>query len=151
MDDYIVSSMGTLCTTYKMEIGPYKVTRKNNDKQPQRFSKRDQDKRPKTRRDEELQISGISNEGPKPEILSRIAQTTAALSRLKPIWRDKSWALTAELERRTHALEMRCYRKLLNITYKDHATNGEVHSKIHGAIGKHGDHLSVMQTHKPRW
>ena len=30
----------------------------------------------------------ISNEESKPEILSRITQTTAALSRLKIIWRD---------------------------------------------------------------
>ena len=35
----------------------------------------------------------ISNEGSKPEILSRIAQTTAALSRLKIIWRDKNISL----------------------------------------------------------
>ena len=72
----------------------------------------------------------ISNEGSKPEILSRIAQTTAALSRLKIIWRDKnislasnvnlvrtlilstflygckSWILTAEIERRTQALDL---------------------------------------------
>ena len=34
--------------------------------------------------------SDIFNEGSKPEILSRIAQTTAGLSRLKPIWRDKN-------------------------------------------------------------
>ena len=70
----------------------------------------------------------ISNERSKPEILSRIAQTTAALSRLKIIWRDKStslsskklvrtlilstflyacetWTLTAENERRIQALE----------------------------------------------
>ena len=78
----------------------------------------------------------ISNEGSKPEILSRIAQTTVALSRLKIIWRDKnillaskvklmrmlilstflyaceSWTFTAEIERRIQALEMRCYRRL---------------------------------------
>ena len=30
--------------------------------------------------------SGITDEGSKPEILSRIAQTTAALTRLKPVW-----------------------------------------------------------------
>ena len=30
--------------------------------------------------------SVITDEGPKPEILSRIAQTTAALTRLKPVW-----------------------------------------------------------------
>ena len=32
----------------------------------------------------------ISHEDSKPEILSRIAQTTAALTRLKPVWIDKS-------------------------------------------------------------
>ena len=34
--------------------------------------------------------SVISDEGSKPEILSRIAQTTAALTRLKPGWNDRS-------------------------------------------------------------
>ena len=34
--------------------------------------------------------SVITNEGSKPEILSRIAQTTAALTRLKPVWNDMS-------------------------------------------------------------
>ena len=37
----------------------------------------------------------ISNEGSKPEILSRIAQTTATLSRLKIIWRDKNILLAS--------------------------------------------------------
>ena len=32
----------------------------------------------------------ITDEGSKPEILSRIAQATAALTRLKPVWTDKS-------------------------------------------------------------
>ena len=32
--------------------------------------------------------SVIIDEGSKPEILSRIAQTTAALTRLKPVWND---------------------------------------------------------------
>ena len=34
--------------------------------------------------------SVITDEGSKPEILSRIAQTIAALTRLKPVWIDKS-------------------------------------------------------------
>ena len=34
-----------------------------------------------------------------------------------------SWTLTAELEKRTQAFEMRCYRRLLNISYKDHVAN----------------------------
>ena len=33
--------------------------------------------------------SVIIDEGSKPEILSRIAQTTAALTRLKPVWNDR--------------------------------------------------------------
>ena len=34
--------------------------------------------------------SVITDEGPKPEILSRIAETTAALTRLEPGWDDRS-------------------------------------------------------------
>ena len=34
--------------------------------------------------------SVITDEGSKPQILSRIAQTTAALTRLKPVWNDRS-------------------------------------------------------------
>ena len=77
--------------------------------------------------------SVITDEGSKPEILSRIAQTTTALTRLKPVWIDKSmslsskirlmrslvtsiflygfesWTLTAELQRRIQAMEMQWY------------------------------------------
>ena len=84
--------------------------------------------------------SVITDEGPKLEILSTIAQTTAALTRLKPVWNDRSislsskirlmwslvtsiflcacesWTLTAELQRRIQAIEMRCYRKILHIS-----------------------------------
>ena len=38
----------------------------------------------------------------------------------------ESWTLTAELEKKTQAFGMRCYRRLLNISYKDHVTNEEV-------------------------
>ena len=34
-----------------------------------------------------------TDEGSKPEILSRIAQATAALTRLKPVWNDGSISL----------------------------------------------------------
>ena len=40
--------------------------------------------------------SFITDEGSKPEILSRIAQTTAALTRLKPVWIDKSISLSSK-------------------------------------------------------
>ena len=85
--------------------------------------------------------SVITDEGSKPEILSRIAQTTAALTRLKPVWKIRlmrslvtsiylyaceSWTLTAELQRRIQAMEMRYYSKILRISYKDQVTNEEV-------------------------
>ena len=80
------------------------------------------------------QGSVITDEGSKPEILSGIEQTTAALTRLKQVWNDRSislsskirimrslvtsiflyacesWTFTAELQRRIQAMEMRCYR-----------------------------------------
>ena len=39
----------------------------------------------------------ITNEGSKPEILSRIAQTTAALTGLKPVWIEKCISLSSKI------------------------------------------------------
>ena len=63
----------------------------------------------------------------------------------------ESWTLTAELQRRIQAMEMRCYLKILNISYKDHATNGEVRAKIQQAIGPHEDLLTVVKRRKLQW
>ena len=41
--------------------------------------------------------SVITDEGSKPEILSRITQTTAALTRLKPVWNDRSISLISKV------------------------------------------------------
>ena len=119
--------------------------------------------------------SVITDEGAKAEILSRIAQTTTALTRLKPVWIDKSisrsskirlmrslvtsiflyacesWTLTAEIQRRIQAMEMRCYRKILHISYKDHATNEEVRAKIQQATGPHEDLLTIVKRRKLQW
>ena len=104
-----------------------------------------------------------------------IVQAIAARTKLKPIWRDnnislgtkvkllrslvipiflyacESWTLTAELEKRTQAFEMRCYRMLLNISYKDHVTNEEVCRKIQAAIGKYDELLTLVKKRKLRW
>ena len=96
----------------------------------------------------------VSDEGSKPEVLSRIAQTTAVVIKQNVIWNDKNiaisskirlmrslvmsiflyacetWAITADIERRIQALEMRCFRKLLGISYRDHITNEEVKTRI---------------------
>ena len=93
--------------------------------------------------------SVITDEGSKPEILARIAQTTAAETRLKPVWNDRSISLSSKIQlmrslvtssscmlvshgpsqhfqRRIQAMEMGCYRKILHISYKDHVANEEV-------------------------
>ena len=41
--------------------------------------------------------SVITDEGAKPEIPSRIVQTTAVLTRLKPVWNDRSIFLSSKI------------------------------------------------------
>ena len=96
----------------------------------------------------------VTDEGSMPEKRSGIAQTIAALTKLKIIWNDKNidlsakirllrslvmsiflyscetWTLTAEIERNIQTMEMRSFRCLLGISYKDHITNEEVRSRI---------------------
>ena len=45
-------------------------------------------------------------------------------------------------------MEMRCYRKILHISYKDHVTNEEVRAKIQQAIGPHEDLLTTVKRRK---
>ena len=63
----------------------------------------------------------------------------------------ESWTLTAELQRRIQAMEMRCYRKILRVSCKDHATNEEVGAKIQQAIGPHEDLLTIVKRRKLQW
>ena len=117
----------------------------------------------------------VSDEGSKPEVLSRIAQTTAAVTKLKVIWNDKNiaisskirlmrslamsiflyacetWTITADIERRIQALEMTCFRKLLGNSYRDHITNEEVKSRIGNAIGPYEDLLTTVKRRKLKW
>ena len=142
-----------------MEIGPDKTKVMTNN--PNGFQREIKIKGQRLEEVENFKNLGaiISNEG----------------SRLKIIWRDKnislaskvklmrtlilstflyaceSWTLTAEIERRIQALEMRCYRRLLNISYKDHVTNEEVRNRIQNAIGVHDDLLTMVKKRKLRW
>ena len=144
-----VDGLDTTTTRYKMEIGPDETKVMTNN--PNGFQREIKIKGQRLEEVENFKYVGaiISNEGS-----NRIAQTTAALSRLKITWRDKnisfaskvklmrtpilstflyaceSWTVTAEIERRIRALEMRCYRRLLNISYKDHVTNEEVRNRM---------------------
>ena len=99
------------------------------------------------------------------------------MAKLKPIWRDKninlqskvkllhtlilsiflyaceSWTLTAELQREIQALEMRCFRRLLGISYRptDRITNEEVRRTISRHVKDYEDILTTVKKWKLKW
>ena len=48
-------------------------------------------------------------------------------------------------------MEIRCYRKTLRISYKDHVADEEVCAKIQLAIGPHDDLLTIVKRRKLKW
>ena len=48
-------------------------------------------------------------------------------------------------------MEMRCYCKILRISYKDHVSNEEVCAKIQQAIGPYEDLLTIVKRRKLQW
>ena len=165
----LLDHLDTTTTRYKMEISTDKTNVMTNN--PNGFQREIEIKGQRLEEVENFKYLGaIINEGSKPEIVS----TTAALSRLKIIWRDKnisraskvklmrtlilttflyayeSWTLTAEIERRIQALELSCYRRLLNISYKAHGTNKEVCNRIQNETGVHDDLLTMVKKRKLR-
>ena len=117
----------------------------------------------------------VTDEGFMPEIRSRIAQTIAALTKLKIISDDKNidlssmismlrsfvmsifayscetWTLTAEIERKIQTVEMRSFRRLLGISYRDHISNEEVQIRIRKAIEPYEELLSNVKRRKMKW
>ena len=79
----LIDCLDRTTTRYKMEIGPDKTKMMTNN--PNGFQREIKIKGQRLEEVENFKYLGAisSNEGSKPEILSRIAQTTAALSRLK--------------------------------------------------------------------
>ncbi|XP_076472614.1 uncharacterized protein LOC143302013 [Babylonia areolata] len=84
------------------------------------------------------------------EVKIRLATATSAMAKLDKIWRSRSvslaiklklyrslmlavllygcesWTLSAALEKRIQAFAMKCYRKLLRISWVEHKTNDYV-------------------------
>ena len=167
----LAESLNKTCTRYKMEISAEKTKLMTNSANG--IQREIKVKRQKLGTVTSFKYLGavVSDNGSKP----RIAQATAALTKLKPIWRDnnlslgskvklmcslvisvflydcESWTSTAELEKRTQAFEMRCYRRLLNISYKDHLTNEDIRRKIQAAIGEYDKLLTLAKKWKLRW
>ena len=89
-------------------------------------------------------MTGVFSLSPKPQLM-RFLVTSILL------YACESWTLTAELHRRIQAMEMRCYRKILSISYKDYVTNEEVRAKVQQAIGPHEDLLMIVKRRKLQW
>ena len=112
----------------------------------------------------------ISDAGSQAEMLSINAQCSTTMTRLETIWNDQNitlrskvrlmrtliisillygcetQTLTIELQRRVKAVEMRCYRRTLQISYKGHITNEIVCKKIQAAIGPYEDVFTTVKT-----
>ena len=171
----LVESLKKTCTRYKIEISAEKTKLMTNSANAIHREIKVKGQKLGTVTSFKYLGAVVSDDGFKPVILSKTAQATAAHTKLKPIWRDnnvslglkaklmcshvisiflyacESWTLTAELEKKPQAFEMRCYRRLLNISYKDHVTNEEVRRKIQAAIGEYDELLTLVKKRKLRW
>ena len=65
-----------------------------------------------------------------------------------PLW---VMCLGDRAEKRAQAFEMRCYQRLLNLSYKDRVTDEDVRRKIQAAIGKYDKLLTLVKKWKLRW
>ena len=48
-------------------------------------------------------------------------------------------------------MKMRCYRKILRMSYKDHVTDEKVRAKIQQAVGSLEDLLTIVKRRKLQW
>ena len=108
------------------------------------------------------------------EIRTRIAMATAAMTKLQKIWKSdisiqvkvklykslvvsillygcETWTLMADTERRIQAFEMKCFRKLLRISYREHRTNVSVLNEIEDLVGAQEPLLGTIKRRKLAW
>ena len=171
----LVEHLKKTSTSYGMEISAEKTKLMTNNTQGISTEVKVNGQRLETVTSFRYLGSIIADEGSKPEILARIAQTTAALTRLKPLWNDRNinvsskirlmrslvmsiflyasetWTLSADLYKRIQAMEIRCFQEILRISYKDHVTNEAVRNKIKQAIGPYDDLLTTVKNRKLKW
>ena len=133
----LVNHLDTTSTKYGMEISAEKTKLMTNNIKGISLDVRIGGQKLETVQSFKYLGSVVTDEGSKQEILSRIAKTIGALTKLKTIWKDKNivlsskirlmrslvisiflyacetWTLTAELEKNIQTTEMRCFRRLL--------------------------------------
>ena len=81
-------------------------------------------------------LSVISDEGFKLEILSRIAQATAALTKLKPVWIDESISLSSKI-RLIRSLVTSTFLMLVNHGLSQQSSKEEYKPRKWGATGRY--------------
>ena len=162
----IVESLDKTCTRYKMEISVEKTKLMTNSANGIQREIQVKEQVLGTVTSFKYLGAVVLDDGSKSEVLLRIAQATAALTKLKPIWRNNNISLGSKVklirslvisiflyacESWTQAFEMRCYRRLLKISYKDHVTNEKVRRKIQAAIEEYDELLTLVKKRKLRW
>ena len=53
--------------------------------------------------------------------------------------------MTADILKKLHATDMKCFRKLLGISYREHITNDAVRDRIRQAIRRYDDILTTLK------
>ena len=109
------------------------------------------------------------------EIKTRLAIALASMAKLTNIWKSRdikmstkiklyrslvtsiatygceSWTLTEDTQRRIQAFEMKCFRKILNISYKEHKTNEYVWNEVISHVGKQEPLHTTIRKRKMKW
>jgi len=109
------------------------------------------------------------------EITTRLAIATSQLAKLSNIWNSKkikvktkiklmhalitsvvlygceSWTLNKRLEERLNAFEMRCFRRILGVSYRDHRTNTSVIQEVTEKAGSFERLLEKARRRKLQW
>ena len=96
----LVESLDKTCTRYKMEISAEKTKPMTNSANGIQREIKVKGQKLGTVTVTSFKYLGavVSDDGLKPEALSRIAQATAALTKLKPIWRDNNISLGSKVK-----------------------------------------------------
>ena len=171
----LLESLNKTCTMCKMEISAEKIKLMTNKASGIQREIKVKGQKLGTVTSFKYPGAVVSDDGSKPEILLRIAQATAALPKLKPILRAnyislgskvklmrslviaiflyacESWILTAELEKKTQAFEMRCYQRQLIISYKDHVTMMRFTERSKHSHIEYDELLTLVKKRKLRW
>ena len=58
--------------------------------------------------------------------------------------------MTVDVQKKSQATEMRCFRNLLGISYKEHITKEVVRDRIRQAMGSYDDTLQTLTAVKTR-